>query len=150
MVDILTISLSAGVSLLSSLALVEYRLRRQQSVEETAQLEEWYQDSAAYAAETRRIWPRMWDSADLPRNNSSQIGSEMGLLEGQISRHASEGEKLDVDQDVIDALDTLAEECRRPSEHGIHGNSGEHFEEFRRDILDAVEDVEDSLDERSR
>lgn len=141
MVDILTVAASAVVSL----GLVEYRLRRQQSVEESAQLEEWYNDSATFAAETRRTWQRMWDSAEHPQNNMSQISSEMGLLEGQISRHASQGEKLDVDQEVIDALDNLAARCREASEHTIHNNSGEYFEQFRRDILDAVEEVEDSL-----
>lgn len=148
MVDWATITASVGASLLSSILLVEYRLRRQQSIEETADLEEWYDDSASYAAEVRRVWQRLFDSAGNPGRNLSEISSEMSLLEGQISRHASHGEQLGADADVIAALDDLTTECRQPSEHTLHTNSLSDFEEFREDILTAVEDVEETLDNR--
>lgn len=148
MVDWITIAISIGGSLIASMLLVEYRLRRERSVEECVELEQWYADCAGYAAEVRRIWQRLYDSADQPGTNLSEIRSEMSLLEGQISRHASKGEQKGANEGVISALDELASECRQTSEHQIHINSLPEFQEFRDDIIAAVEDVEDILDER--
>jgi hypothetical protein len=148
MVDWATIGASVGLSALGSILLTEYRLQREQSVEEAAELDEWYRDSASYAAEVRRLWQRLFDSPDHPGGNLSELQSELSLLEGQISRHASTGEQMEADSNVIDALDRLATECRKPSRHTLHTNSAEEFQEYREDILDAVEDVEDALNNR--
>jgi hypothetical protein len=148
MVDWLTIAASVGGSLLASIILVEYRLRRERSVEESAELDQWYNESASYAAEVRRVWQRLFDSADRSSGNLSEISSEMSLLERQISRHASNGEQLGADEEVVASLDDLAEECRQVTEHSIHLNSAAEFEEFRVDILDEVEELEATLDDR--
>ncbi|TQQ83610.1 hypothetical protein EGH24_02120 [Halonotius terrestris] len=147
MVDWLTVLASGLLSFIVSIASFEVRLRREQSVEESAEVEDWYTETAAHAAEVRRTWQRLWDSPEHPGSNLTEISSQMGLFERQISRHASSGEQLDVDPDVVDALDALAEECRKPSEHSFHSNSNSEFVEFRNDILDAVERVEEHLAE---
>lgn len=148
MVDWLTIGASVGFSVIGSVLLTEYRLRREQAVEESAELESWYAESASYAAEVRRVWQRLFDNSGSSGGNLSEIQGEMRLLEGQISRHASNGEQLDADEEVIEALDDLAVECRRPTERTLHLNSGSDFAEFREEILATVEDLEDALNHR--
>lgn len=147
MVDWLTVLASGLLSFVVSIASFEVRLRREQSVEKSAEVEDWYTETAAHAAEVRRTWQRLWDSPEHPGSNLTEISNQMGLFERQISRHASSGEQLDVDPNVVDALDVLAEECRKPSEHSFHSNSDSEFIEFRTNILNAVERVEETLDE---
>lgn len=148
MVDWATIGASVVLSVIGSIVVTEFRLRRERSVEEAVELEQWYTDSAAYAAEVRRIWQRLFDGPDNPGANLSELQSELSLLEGQISRHASTGEQLGADQAVITALDELAAACRRPVEHTLHVNSGSDFVEFRQEVIDVVEDVEQALEKR--
>ena len=148
MVDWTTIVASVGLSVLGSIALTEYRLKREKSIEEATEIEEWYNTSAKYAAEVRRNWQRLFDSAENPKRNLSEIQNEMSLMENQISRHATEGERLDVDERVIETLDELAEECRQPANKPLHLNSASDFVDFREDILEAVEKVEEALQER--
>ena len=148
MVDWLTVIASVGFSVIGSLLITEYQLRRERSVEEAVELEEWYDDSASYAGQVRRTWQRLFDSPDRPGMNLSEIQSELSLLEGQISRHASQGEQLDANEEVIEELDDLAAECRRPDERSLHSDSLSEFEEMREDILEAVEEVEQTLDKR--
>lgn len=148
MVDWITVISSVGLSAAGSLFITEYQLRREQSVEESAELEEWYDYSASYAGQVRRTWQRLFDSSDRPSMNLSEIQSELNLLEGQISRHAINGEQVDADEDVIDSLDTLAVECRRPDGVPSHNNFIPKFEEFREDILKTVEEVEQALENK--
>jgi hypothetical protein len=128
--------------------LVEYRFRRKQSFEESATVDEWYREATSYAAEVRRVWQRLFDSAEDPAGNLSEIQGEMSLLERQMSRHASNGEQLNANEDVIESLDELAEVCRQPSDHRIHMHSTSDFAEFRDDVLEAVEELESALDDR--
>lgn len=144
MVDWPTVLVSVG----GSLAVVEYRIYRGQSVDESNEVSNWYGDTAAYAAEIRRVWQRKWDRSDVARGNFSETSSEISLLEGQMSRHASEGEQLDVDQSVVDALDEVANRCREVSEHTGHLNDSDEIEEYRNQILDAVEVLEEALESR--
>ncbi|KZX49532.1 hypothetical protein [Haloarcula sp. K1] len=150
MVDWVTIlfsaSLSVSLSAIASMGLTEYRLKREQSVEEANEIDEWYTKSAEYAADVRRSWQRIFDTPEGQAANLSELQSEMSLLEGQISRHASEGEQLGVDEEPIEALDRLADECRRTAEHRTHINSYPEFEEFRQETLDAVEELEEVLE----
>ena len=143
-----SVTLSVIGSIISSLLVTEYQLRRERTVEADIELEEWYTDSAAYAAEVRRTWQRLFDGPESPGGNLSELQGELDLLEGQISRHASAGEQLGADQEVITALDDLAEACRRPVEQTIHVNAETDFVEFREEVLDAVEDVEQAIKER--
>lgn len=148
MVDWVTVIASVTLSVVGSVLVTEYQIRREQSVEESAELEDWYDQSASYAAEVRRVWQRLFDSADRPGMNLSEIQSELSLLEGQISRHTSTGEQMGADEEVIDALDTLAARSRRPSEQSLHNNSMSDFSDHRAEILEAVEDLEEALNNR--
>lgn len=148
MVDWATILASVLLSALASIGLTEFRLRRKKSFEERSEIEDWYDRSAEYAAQVRRVWQRLFDSAENPSTNLSEIQSEMSLLEGQLSRHATEGEQLDVDEKVIESLDSLADACRRPVEHHKHMNSKPEFAEFREQILEEVSNLETVLDNR--
>lgn len=148
MVDWITVIVSVTLSVIGSLIVTEYQIRREQAVEESAEVEEWYADSASYASQVRRTWQRLFDSPERPGMNLSDIQSELSLLEGQISRHATEGEQIDANQDVIDALDRLAEECRRADNNTLHTNSLSEFENLREEQLEAVEAVEQALENR--
>jgi len=148
MVDWATIGASVVLSVIGSVFLTEYRLRRERSVEEVAELEDWYDDSVGLAAEARRNWQRLFDTPQKPESNFTELKNEMSLLEGQISRHASAGEQLGADSETINALDQLAAECRRAGKHQIHMNSLPEFEEFRDNILAKVEEVEEAIETR--
>lgn len=148
MVDWVTVVVSVGLSVLGSLLVTEYQLRREQSVEESAELEDWYDESAEYAAEVRRTWQRLFDTPERPSMNLSEIQSEHSLLESQISRHASAGEQLGTDKQVINALDGLAQHCRKADQLTVHHNCVPEFEDLRDEILDAVQEVETSLEDR--
>jgi hypothetical protein len=149
MVDWATVGASVGLSVIGSILVTEFQIRRERSVEESQEIEEWYDETAAYAAEIRRIWQRQWDLSNQPRGNFSELSSELSLLEGQMSRHASVGEQLtDVDQDVVDALDEVANRCRDVSEHTGYIGDDDDIEEYRENILDAVEGLEDELGNR--
>lgn len=147
MVDLATIFISVSLSLISSLIVIEYRLRRKKSVEESAEVEEWYADSRKLAAEVRRNWQRLFDEKRSPQ--FSELKSEMSLISSKISRHNSLGEQLGVDKEVINKLDILLEECQESSEKIIHTNSKEEFEQKRESVLNAVSDVEDYLEDKS-
>jgi hypothetical protein len=152
MVDYATIGASVGLSALASLLVAffttEYRLRREQSVEEKAEIEDWYSDTKGYAAEVRRNWQRLFDSPDRSATNLNELKSEMSLLEGQISRHASQGEQLGVASEAVEALDKLAHKCRKPANQNLYPDSKERFEEFRTEVLNAVDDVEEAVDQK--
>lgn len=147
MVDWITVVASVGLSVAGSLAVTEYQLRREQSVEASAELQDWRDEAAGYASEVRRTWQRLFDTPERVSLNLSELQGEHSLLEGQISRHASTGEQLDADQEVIEALDELAQQCRNVEQHHLGSNSLEEFEELRNEALDAVEEVESALDE---
>lgn len=147
MVDWVTVGTSVGLSVLGSIVVTEFQIRREQSVEESQEIEDWYDDTAVYAAEVRRLWQRKWDLSDRPRGNFSELSSELSLLEGQMSRHASDGEQLtDVDQEVVEDLDKVANKCRDVSEHTGYIGDGDDIAEYRENILNAVEQLEDKLD----
>jgi hypothetical protein len=146
MVDWATVGASVGLSVIGSILVTEFQIRREVSVEQSREIEDWYDETAAYAAEVRRLWQRQWDLSDQPRGNFSELSSELSLLEGQMSRHASNGEQLTgVDQDVVEALDEVANRCRDVSEHAGYIGDSDDIEEYRENILNAVEELETKL-----
>lgn len=147
MVDWATVGASVGLSVIGSILVTEFQIRRELSVEQSQETEDWYDDTAAYAAEVRRLWQRQWDLSNQPRGNFSELSGELSLLEGQMSRHASDGEQLTgVDQDVVEALDKVANECRNVSDHTGYIGDADDIEEYHENILAAVEDLEDELE----
>lgn len=144
-IEIVTVLLSVILSLIGSLLLTEYRYRRKRSIETSKELEDWYTQSAAFASEVRRIWERLFDKSEAPGGNLSEIQAELGLMEGQISRHASQGEQIGADQAVIDALDDLANECQRVDSRTLHLDSFDAFRDFREDMIETVEQLESTL-----
>lgn len=148
MVDWPTVVASVSLSALGSLAVTEFQLRREKSLEESAEVEEWYGECYSYASQVRRDWNKNFGDVDTYEMNLSELQSNLSLLETQITRHASEGERMDLDDDVINKLDKLAEECREATNRGLHNNSVEEFNEIEDDILEAARSVERSVDNR--
>jgi hypothetical protein len=148
MVDWPTVVVSVGLSVLGSILVTEYQLRRERSLEESDELNAWYDDCASFASEVRRIWTRNFDKPDQYHVNPSEIQSEMSLLERQISRHATEGEQLGAEQTVIDALDELASECKQTDEATYGTNVISVFEQLQVSNMKAVESVEKALEDR--
>lgn len=146
MVDWQTVIIAVLTSAVLSFLVTEYRIRREQSVEESAEMREWYNDCIGYTAEVARVWQRNFDEPDDHRENLSEIKSQMALIEKQISRHASSGEQLGADEDVIDALDTLAAQCSKVGERSLHMDSLDEYTEFREEIMAAVDNVEDAVE----
>lgn len=149
MVDWATVGASVGLSVIGSILVTEFQIRREVSVEQSQEIDEWYSDTAAYAAQVRRLWQRQWDLSNQPRGNFSELSSELSLLEGQMSRHTSDGEQFtDVGQDVVEALDQVANRCRDVSEYTGYIGDSDDIEEYRENILDAVEVLECELENR--
>jgi len=149
MVDWATVIASVVLSVIGSVLVTEFQIRRELSVEESQETDDWYNQTAAYAAEVRRLWQRQWDRSDQPKINFSELSGELSLLEGQMSRHASDGEQLTgVDQDIVGALDEVANNCRAMSEHSTYVGDEDDIEEYRKNILDAVEGLESELESR--
>jgi hypothetical protein len=148
MVDWLTVFASVSLSALGSLAVTEFQLRRERSLEESAEVEEWYGDCYSYASQVRRNWNNKFGDVEGYEMNLGELQSKLSLLETQISRHASEGERMNLDDEVIDRLDKLAEKCREATNRPLHNNSAEEFSEIEDDILEAAGSVEESVDNR--
>lgn len=144
MVNVATVLVSVTLSGIAALLVTEYQLRREQSIEVSAELEEWYTDSASYASQARRTWQQLFEDADRP--NLKEIQSELSLLSKQMSRHASQGEQIGADPRVVEKLDDLASECYRVGEASVHMNSASEFAEYRKDGLEVVEDLRVGLD----
>ena len=148
MVDWLTVFASVSLSALGSLIVTEFQIRRERSLEESAEVEEWYGDCYSYASQVRRNWNKNFGEVDEYEMNLSELQSNLSLLESQISRHASEGEKMNLDDEVIERLDKLAEKCREATNRSLHLDSTEEFSEIEDGILEAAESVEESVDNR--
>lgn len=148
MVDWATVGASVLLSVVGSIVVTEYQLQRESSIEESEEIENWYNKSASLAGQVQRSWARMFEDAEMAEMNLSELQSEMSLLEDQISRHATEGERLDANSDVISALDNLAEECRSVSELPLHMDSSSDFSDRSEDINEAAEGVIDEVSDR--
>lgn len=143
MVDIATIGASVILSLIGSFLLTEYKLRREQSIEESVELNEWYADAGRYASEVERTWNRQYENAKIPDRKG--IKQQMALFEKQISRHTSTGEYLDADEEAIELLDELADACNTLS--GVHLTTDDSpFREAGEDCMGAAKDVEEYLE----
>lgn len=149
MVDWATVVTSVLLSVVGSVIVTEYKFYRESSLEESEELEGWYDDSLEYASEVRRTWNRLFTNAENPGLNLSEIQAELSQYESQISRHASSGEQLGAEVEVIEALDEFADQCRRPTELPLHTNSTDEFIEYRDDIIEAADAVTESVQERN-
>lgn len=146
MVDWPTVIASVSLSVLGSLIVTEFQLRREQSIEESAEITEWYEECYSYASQVERDWNKNFGDVEGRHINMGKLQSRLSLLETQISQHASEGEKVEIDDEVISKLDDLAKECRELTNMTLHLNSKEEFSESEDNILEAVEKLEEAVD----
>jgi hypothetical protein len=62
---IIPAGLSGLVSFLVALGTTEYRLRRKQSVEDEAEVNEWYSETASIASDVQNIWESDYGSVQI-------------------------------------------------------------------------------------
>jgi hypothetical protein len=72
----------------------------------------------------------------------------MDLFAGQISSHATKGESLKVDKQVISALDDLAKECKVTSKTRAKMGSQSKFDDVRDSIFETADKVEEKVESR--
>ena len=135
---------SVVVSAVVALLATEYRLRRTQSVEESAEIEEWYIEAAQLANRLQRTWRQKFET---PVQNGNfggydEIKSEMNLISSQLNSHASEAQGLDVDESVVEALDKTASTCQQISRTRTHLNVLPEFEEKGTEAMDRAGELE--------
>lgn len=135
---------SAVVSAVVALLATEYRLRRTQSVEESAEIEEWYTEATQLANRLQRTWRQKFET---PVQNGNfggydEIKSEMNLISSQLNSHASEAQGLDVDESVVEALDKTASTCQQISRTRTHLNVLPEFEEKGIEAMDKAGELE--------
>jgi hypothetical protein len=135
---------SAIVSVIVAFIATEYRLRRTQSVEESADIEEWYIEAAQLASRLQRSWRQKFENPVQEGNfgGYDEIKSEMNLMSGQLNRHASKAQGVDVDENVIALLDETANICQHISQLHIHLNVLPEFREEGNKLVDKAEELE--------
>jgi soluble cytochrome b562 len=142
---ILSVLLATVASIITSLATTEYRIRRENSVEQSEEVEKWYREAKEYSSEVKKRWRR---SYDITNPDIKEIKNEMDLFAGQISSHATKGESLKVDKQVISALDDLAEECKVASKTRATMGSKSKFDDVRDSIFETADKVEEKVESR--
>ena len=150
MVNLETIVVSAAVSLVVSLASFEYRFRRERSIEESDEVNSWYADAARLGSSVQNTWKRKFVRPNERGTFTSfdEVQREMNLLSNQLSRHADEGETLDVDSEVITDLRQTAAACREVHDLRIHTNSMGKFKESGQEAVDIALNTEEKALER--
>ena len=145
MVDAVSVGASAIVSLLVALGTTEYRLRRAQSVEESAEIENWYIEAAQLASRLQKTWRQKFEKP-MQENTFSgydEVQSKMNLMAGQLNSHASEAQGKDVDEAVVNALDETANACEKVYQIHIHLNSQPEFREKGNQAVEKAEKLEE-------
>lgn len=141
MVDVVSVSASAIVALLVALGTTEYRLRRTQTVEQSAEIEDWYIEAAQLASRLQKTWRQKFEKP-MQENTFTgydEVQSKMNLMAGQLNSHASEAQGKDVDETVVEALAETANACE-----GVYQvNTSLHNSEFREKGNQAVEKAEE-------
>lgn len=145
MVDAVSISASAIVSLVVALGTTEYRLRRIQSVEESAEIDEWYVEAAQLASRLQKTWRRKYEKPmqEGGFTGYDEVQSEMNLMGSQLSGHASEAEGKDVDESVVQALDETADVCQEIYRVNVHLNVKQEFEEKGNKVMKKADNLEE-------
>ena len=144
MVAVDSLVASAVVSAIVALIATEYRLRRTQSVEQSAEIEEWYVEAAQLASRLQRTWRQKFEKPvqEGGFTGFDEVKSEMNLIASQLNGHASEAQGQDVDQQVVEALDETANACQRISRTRVHMNVLPEFEERGEEVIENAEELE--------
>jgi len=144
MVDPATVATSAVVSALVALGSTEYQLRRKRSFSTEDEVQEWYSEAVRIVSETQSMWRQKY----VQPMNENRTGSfeetqrKMKLTASQIRGHIGEGQSLDVDDEVIEALRSTAEKCESVSNLTIHMNVTDEFERKGNEVIDQAEEAE--------
>lgn len=145
MVDVVSIALSAGISVAVSLASVEYRIRRSRSIEQDDEVSEWYADAASFANKVQSTWETKFER---PHEESQfmsfdEVQREMNLFQSQLTNHASDAKGLQVDEEVVSQVEDTAEACREVYEIRTHMNVLPEFKEAGREVREQAERLEE-------
>lgn len=145
MVNLETIAVSAVVSLVVSLVSFEYRFRRERGLKESDEVNSWYAESAQLGSSVQNTWRRKFVRPNERGTFTSfdEVQREMNLLSNQISRHADEGETLDVDDEVITTLRETANACREVYDIRIHSNSMDQFKNSGQEAVEQAAKTEE-------
>lgn len=144
MVAIETVAVSAGVSLVVSLASFEYRLRRERRVEESDEVANWYAKAAQLASSVKSTWHRKFTrrAEHGAFTDFDEVQREMNLHSNQLARHADEGTTLDVDETVITELRRTADACRAVHDLRITTGAMDTFRETGQEAIEQAATAE--------
>lgn len=116
MVDVITVSVSVLssvlVSVLASIIAIEYRFRRKQSIEESQEVDEWYQEVEDRSREIQEAWERLFERP-IERGgklNISQLQGEIGTIGDRLTRLLSKSPE-DISDELEGQLKTTIDLC---------------------------------------
>lgn len=146
MVEWVVLIVSNALAFIGGLAIQEWRMHRERSLSQQDDIDEWYKDVATYAGELQRIWKSKVEERDAP--NYSELQRTLKIRANAISRHSSEGENLNVDQEIIKQLETTAKKCRGISTQHLGIGAGSRLDGEGEELVEEAEKLQRMAQER--
>lgn len=140
--------LSGLVSFLVALGTTEYRLRRKQSVEDKAEINEWYSETASMASDVQNIWEsdyeRIVSDERKGRVDYDELQRVIKLRSKQINAHIAESSSLDVDEGVVEELEQLKDKSSALSQTITSIGNNTEFRDRGREMVEKAKNVENA------
>lgn len=144
---IIPAGLSGLVSFLVALGTTEYRLRRKQSVEDEAEVNEWYSETASIASDVQNIWEsdyeRIVSDERKGRVDYDELQRVIKLRSKQMNTHIADSSSLDVDGDVVEELEQLKDKSSALSQTITSIGSNTEFRDRGREMVEKAKNVEE-------
>lgn len=138
---------SGIISFVVALGVTEYRLRRKQSVESKAEINEWYSDTASIASDVRNLWKsdyeRIISDERKGRVKYSEIQRAIKLRSKQINTHIADASSLSIDEEVVDELEDLKDRCSALAQATTAMGPNTEFQDRGREMVDKATRVEE-------
>lgn len=144
---IISAGLSGLVSFLVALGTTEYRLRRKQSVEDKAEVNDWYSETASIASDVQNIWEndyeRIVSDERKGRVDYDELQRVIKLRSKQMNTHIADSSSLDVDGDVVEELEQLKDKSSALSQTITSIGSNTEFRDRGREMVEKAKNVEE-------
>lgn len=138
---------SGIVSFVVALGITEYRLKREQSVESEAEINEWYSDTASIASDVRNIWESDYERVVSDERKGhvkySELQRAIKLRSKQINTHIADSSSLNVDEEVVDELEELKDKCSALAEAVTSMGPNTEFKDRGRKMVEKAKTVEE-------
>ena len=146
MVSPIEILVGVGTTIVGGFLVREIWHRRQNSLEEQAEHEDWYADAVSHCEQGLQAL-RHFDDTSHPNYDETRM--EMRATASQLSRHAGNAAGMNVDDTVVEKLREASEACQSLNSAqtyvGDTSEWDEAFENARGSLREARDEAEDWL-----